>query len=97
MSGYERPQDLAFVEDAEDDGDGLLVYLAALPDGPLVVLNRTSALIWRQAQEDGDVVVQVAQLVRADPESIRAEVEEFLETLVAQRLLERRIALTVTS
>jgi len=102
MPHYERPRDLAVVEQllqgsaqgplrVADDSDGIRpVYLATLPAGPLLVLEGTSALIWRQAQRDGDLVTNVAQLVHEDPTSIRVEVEHFVEALVTRGLLERR-------
>jgi Coenzyme PQQ synthesis protein D (PqqD) len=102
MPHYERPRDLAVVEQllegsaqgpltVADDSDGIRsVYLATLPDGPLLVLEGTSALIWRQAQRDGDLVTNVAQQVHEHPTSIRVEVEHFVEALVARGLLERR-------
>jgi hypothetical protein len=98
---YGQPRDLAVVEDdrqdaSEDPADpadpgGLgRVYLTTLPDGPLVVLEGSSALIWRQAQEEGDLVTSVARLVGENPQAIRAEVERFVEALVAHGLLEHR-------
>ena len=87
---YERPRDLAVVEDTDDSTGTQRVYVTALPDGPLSILEGTSALIWRAAQEHDELVASVAQLARANPESIRADVEQFVETLVAQGFLERR-------
>jgi hypothetical protein len=87
---FERPRDLAVVEDTDDSTGTQRVYVTALPDGPLSILEGTSALIWRAAQEHDELVASVAQLARANPESIRADVEQFVETLVAQGFLERR-------
>ena len=92
MTDYVRPADIAMVVEDLDDEDGVVVYLAPLPDGPVQVLNGVGSLIWMEATATGtpvDVVARVAALVDRPPETIRADVDSFLENLVERRLLER--------
>ncbi|MBK9696306.1 MAG: PqqD family protein [Propionibacteriaceae bacterium] len=82
------PGDVAAVE-----MDGV-VYVARIPAGPIQVLQGSAGLIWREAHQ-GDrrgVVERVADRIGADPDIVRADVEEFVELLLAQGLLveERR-------
>ena len=85
---YQRPANVAYVVDHTDDGE--VVYLSALPDGLLLVLQGTSALIWLQAVtvEDADLVSELALLAGVAPDVIRDDVESFVTLLVERRLLE---------
>ena len=89
---YARPADVAVVVEDQDDEDGVVVYLAPLPDGPVQVLNGVGSLIWLEATSTDtpvDVVERVAALVDRPPDTIRADVDSFLADLVAAGLLER--------
>lgn len=87
-SGYRRPANVAVVVDEEDDGE--VVYLSALPSGSLVVLRGTGALIWQRAisTAGADLVDQLSVSVGMTPEAIRDDVEGFVRELVEQGLLE---------
>jgi hypothetical protein len=87
---YARPADIAVV--VEDRDDGVVVYLAPLPDGPVQVLNGVGSLIWLAATATDrpvEVVERVAELVDRPPDTIRADVNSFVANLVAAGLLER--------
>lgn len=76
-----------------DDGHASPVYLARLPNGPLMVLKGSAAVIWRVAVGDSDspgeeVVEGVASATGVGAGEIREEVTAFLAELVAQGLLE---------
>ena len=89
---YARPADVAMVVEDRDDEDGVVVYLAPLPEGPVQVLNGVGSLIWLDATSTDtpvDVVERVAALVDRPPDTIRADVDSFLADLVAAGLLER--------
>ena len=90
MSVYTRSADVAMVVEDQDD-DGVVVYLAPLPDGPVQVLNGVGSLIWLEATSSDtaeNVLERVAVLVDRPPDTIRAEVESFLAHLVEAGLLE---------
>jgi hypothetical protein len=73
-----------------DDVDGALTtYVATLPDGPLLVLRDTAAVIWGQAVGASvhDAVDAVAAATGAAPDDIREDVETFLTDLLGRRLL----------
>ena len=92
MIVYARPADVAMVVEDRDDEDGVVVYLAPLPDGPVQVLNGVGSLIWLEATSTDtavDVVERVAALVDRPPDTIRADVDSFLADLVEAGLLER--------
>ena len=84
MNGY-RPRGGVGLVEHED-----VLYVATLPDGPIVVLDGISALIWDEAC-GGDretIVDRVAAATNVTPEAIRADVEAFVADLVARGLLE---------
>ena len=92
MTVYARAADVAMVVEDRDDEDGVAVYLAPLPDGPVQVLNGVGSLIWLEATAPDtpvDLVERVAALVDRPPDTIRADVNSFLAHLVEARLLER--------
>jgi hypothetical protein len=70
-----------------DDG---VVFLARLPDGPIIVLQGTAALIWAEAcgPDVGGVVHRVAEQVGRDAADIEHVVDDFLDDLVEQGLLQ---------
>jgi hypothetical protein len=65
------------------------VYVAPLPDGPILVLEGTAALVWETALGSSREAVaeRVAAATAMPIDDIRAEVDGFLERLVAQGLL----------
>jgi hypothetical protein len=86
---FVRPPGVAVVVD--DARERPVTYLGRLPDGPIVVLEDTAAVIWVQAVagEGPDVAAGVAASTGADVAEIRDSVEEFLAHLVAEGLLLR--------
>ena len=90
---YRRPADVAVVDgEPASDGGPATLYLAHLPNGPLLILEGSAASIWRAAVSsagDSDLVERVADQTGVAPEEIRADVSDFVEDLVAQGLLER--------
>ena len=84
MNGYRPADGMGIVEHEE------LLYVATLPDGPIIVLDGISALIWDEACGDDreTIVDRVAELTAAAPDAIRAHVEGFVADLVARGLLE---------
>lgn len=102
---YSRPRQVAVVDASteNDDGGAPLLYLARLPNGPLVVLEGPGALIWRAAvggsgdgggsphglPEDEAIVASVAGQVGLPAGKIRADVRSFLADLVGRDLLHR--------
>lgn len=83
MSGY-RPGEAVGIVDHEDK-----LYVATLPDGPIVVLDGISALIWDEAcAGDRETIVErVAAVTNAAPDAIRAHVQGFMADLVSRGLL----------
>ena len=76
---YVRPADVAWVEGSANDrwvATRYELYLAKIPDGPLIRLAGSTASIWWEAldHESGDLVERVATWHGADPDSIRADV-----------------------
>ena len=84
MNAY-RPGDAVGIVEHED-----VLYVATLPDGPIVVLDGIAGLIWDEAcAGDRETIVdRVAALTDAAPDAIRVEVEAFVADLVARGLLE---------
>lgn len=70
----------------ENDG---VTYLASLPRGPIIALEDTALLIWR-ALGTGDIddtAARVAQMVGADIEVVRTDVDAFVENLRREGLI----------
>lgn len=65
-----------------DDGD--VIYAAPLPDGPIIVLDGISALIWRVVGDPdvADVTAHVAEATGEHPDDIAPHVATFLDDLV---------------
>ena len=65
------------------------VYLASLPDGPLLYLDGTAAVIWTEAvtAAESSVAVRVADLVGLAAAEVEPDVERFLAELVERGLL----------
>ncbi|GAA1762312.1 PqqD family protein [Agromyces humatus] len=82
-----RLRPAAGVGTLESDGT---VYVAPLPDGPIVVLEGIAVLIWGEAcGGDRDTIAdRVAEATDAPPDEIRAHVDAFVADLVARGLLE---------
>lgn len=81
-----RPNDLCAVIDEDD-----IVYVAPLPDGPLLVLDGVSALIWQTLCDThiDDTVVHVADATGQRPEDIAGHVDAFVTDLVRRGALVR--------
>jgi hypothetical protein len=65
------------------------VYVAQLPDGPIVVLRDTAALIWEEAQRDdlNDLAFRVASRVAGPVDDLDEQVSAFVSRLVEGGLL----------
>lgn len=86
-TGYVRPPDVAVV--VTEAAGRPFTYLAQLPNGPIVVLEDTAAVIWEQAVacKGPDVASGVAAATGADAGEIREDVDRFLADLVRWGLL----------
>jgi hypothetical protein len=86
MNGYRRPPDVA----AYDDGG--VIYLAKLPDGPIVALDGVAGVIWTQACDGprSSIADRAAAVTGAATDEIRADVESFVDELVQRGLLSIR-------
>jgi hypothetical protein len=72
----------------EEDGT---VYVAALPDGPPLVLEGPGALVWWAVLDGGgldDVVARVADGAGASVELVAPDVAAFLDQLVGAGVLD---------
>lgn len=70
-----------------DNGDW--IYVAALPDGPILVLDGPSALAWRTACALGRsaVIPTVAEATGEDVTTIAPHLDAFIDDLVHRGLL----------
>jgi hypothetical protein len=70
------------------EGEATL-YVAPLPDGPIVVLDGVAALIWAEAcaGDRENLSSRVAASLDPPGEDIEREVEAFVSTLVERGLL----------
>ncbi len=69
---------------------GGAVYVAPLPDGPPLVLEGSSALVWAAVVEGGrvdDLVDRVAQAAGESAEAVAPGVAAFVDGLVAAGVL----------
>jgi len=66
-----------------------VIFAARLPDGPILELAGTAALIWRRAVDGPrqQIAERVAQDADADAAEIRDEVDRFVEELIELGLL----------
>lgn len=69
------------------------VYVACLPDGPIIALEGTAAVIWSEACSSaaGPIADRVADHIDRDAAEIAADVERFIHDLVAQGLLRKSV------
>ena len=83
MTGY-RPAPGTAVEQHEGT-----VYVARLPDGPIIVLEGTAALIWVEAcsSADGAISDRVGDRVDRDAAEIAGDVDALVQDFVARGLL----------
>lgn len=71
------------VVEADDD-----IFVARLPDGPIIRLSGTAAAIWTAALQDGDLLLSHLSAVFAMPGgAIAADVDAFISDLVERGLL----------
>lgn len=73
---------------ASEEVDGR-VYVARLPDGPILVLDDTAAVIWAEAygRDRSGVVRRVADRLGAEATDIAADVGTFIDDLIARGVL----------
>ena len=69
--------------------DGEVVYAAALPDGPILVLDGGAAAIWVAACDGprDSIAERVAASTGAALADVHAEVDAFVDELVSRGLL----------
>ncbi|GLI27353.1 hypothetical protein ARHIZOSPH14_15950 [Agromyces rhizosphaerae] len=84
MSGPLRCADAVGVVEHAD-----VLYVAALPHGPILVLEGVAPGIWHAAigSERGAVADAVADAIGAEAAEIRADVDAFVDDLVERGLL----------
>lgn len=76
--------------DRSEDGESAVCYVAALPEGPPLVLRDSGAEIWWAVREGGtldEITHRVAERVGVPAADIIADVAAFLDDLVARGLL----------
>lgn len=75
--------DVEAAPEEDEEAPGGVVYLAPLPDGPVVVLEGVSAVLYRAlTAASGDVVEEVARRLGVPPEDIDPEtITEFAQEL----------------
>lgn len=92
----ERPATVAAVHSVEQEEGAPLVYLAHLPNGPIVILRGTASLVWQEALDgpEDTLAQRVAHRLGLGGEesSVERDVVAFIESLLAQGLLERSTA-----
>lgn len=82
--------DVAWLRGADVGLADDVVFVAALPDGPPVVLNGVSARIWEGLAEGASVAELVAALSEetdTDAEVVRRDLEPFLVSLAEHGLI----------
>ncbi len=77
-------RDIASVPGPEGSG---VAYVAALPDGPILVLSGSAQVIWTELRAGPGWAGRVAEAFDVAPESICAELEDFLSALRRARLI----------
>ena len=86
---FRRPRSVAVVE--ESSGHQEAVYLAPLPDGPIVVLRHTALTIWREAVSpsgQGSLHSRVARAYGVTEQEVRTAVEDCIVDLIERGVLE---------
>ena len=65
------------------------IYVSSLPDGPLLCLEGTAALIWTEALGVGEpsVAARVADVVGVSGDEVERDVAQFLDDLVQRGML----------
>jgi hypothetical protein len=81
--GYRVPDRVGVVRAGDD------IYVARLPDGPIVRLSGTAALIWTASvdEAEGPPLDRVAAAVGVPTAQIAEDVDRFLASLIDQGLL----------
>lgn len=86
---FRRPALVGLVEGSLDEEETL--YLARLPEGPIVVLRDTALTVWREAvapSAGGSLAARVARAYDVDVDVVEDAVEACLADLVERGLLE---------
>lgn len=90
MSGaLQLPARLGILEGIEDGSD--VLYVASLPDGPIVVLRDTALAIWQEAVAPTggrDLADRVADLYGLPVTEVREAVDACVDDLVERGVLE---------
>jgi len=84
MSSFRPARGVAVVDEGE------IVYAASLPEGPIVVLDGVAAAIWVEAcgGERSSIADRVAAVTDVAVDSVRPDVEAFVDELLRRGLLE---------
>ena len=85
MTRYRRAPGIGVIEDES------VVYVAHLPDGPIMVLEEGSAAVWLAASSGTveSITDRVVALTGEGGDEIRPHVESFLNELLRRGLLAR--------
>lgn len=84
---FEVPRDVAVVDEDE------VVYVARLPQGPIVALDGSAQVIWRAVTDRSvsrEWVSEVARRFGEPVDVVGPSAEEFVEDLLGRGLLHRR-------
>jgi hypothetical protein len=70
-----------------------VVYAASIPDGPIVVLDGSAALIWSELAHGGPgtIAERVADATGTSVDAVRADVDAFVEQLIGLGLIESSV------
>ena len=67
------------------------IFIARLPDGPIIRLSGTAATIWTAALQDGELLVSLVSAAVGVPDTAIAEdVDAFISALIERGLLVNR-------
>lgn len=84
---YRVPDDIAWI-DGTEIGMGEELYLTRLPRGQTVLLKQTARMVWHYAVTAEALTESVAQRVGLPPKEVEAEVQGFLDQLMASGLVQ---------
>jgi hypothetical protein len=88
-SSLRRPDHVGIVEGTAPDDE--VIYVASLPDGPILVLRGTALTVWQEAVSpsgDQGLAERVADLYHVPVGEVRAAVEACVSDLVERGVLE---------
>lgn len=66
-----------------------VLYVAKVPEGPILVLEDVSRVVWREALTESDepIETRIAAMFEGDPSNIAASIRAFLDEMVAAGIL----------